>query len=146
MAIDLPDNLRARPFNGVSLELVMVAKIVMESSSAVSLGVALAKIIGLDLVVVGTQPLPVNLVEIIGLQDGTADDAGAGSCLDFHIHSSEHDVPVGLQERAIALLGHGEDGTIVPIGDLANGFEVIRGALGEIKACRLSQSGIGRTG
>lgn len=59
----------------------------------------------------GGLAYPVDLVEVVGLEDGGAYDAGAvgGSHHDFEV--AEHDVEVGFDGGCVALLVDGELGT-----------------------------------
>lgn len=147
LAIDLPDNLLTSPVDGVGVEVIVVARVSVEGSTTKALGISLAKVVGLDLRVVSAQPFPVDLVQIVRLQDGAADNARAGSGLDHVLDVSEHDVEVGGDQRRIALLGDGERGAFAAVvrGRTAAGRPLIRGAFGEVEASRLSQRGVRRT-
>ena len=65
----------------------------MKCSSIVGRGLALAEVVTLDLITVPTNPFPVNLVESVGLQHGTADDSNTWSWLDLKFDMPKHDVP-----------------------------------------------------
>ena len=64
-------------------------------------GVALAEEVGLDGGISGAQPFPVDLVEIVGLQDEGADDTGSGRGLEPDIDSAEHDIFRGGDGRCV---------------------------------------------
>ena len=75
----------------------MVAGSRMEGPSVVRKGLTLAEIIALNLIVVASEPFPIDFVKIIRLQDGTADNTGSWRCLDNEFNVPEHDVPLGRQ-------------------------------------------------
>lgn len=112
LTINGPYNLSAGPVNGKGVEVVMVPGIVVEGAAAVRSRVSFAEVIALYLRVVSAQPLPVNLVQVIRLQNSAADDAGPWRRLDSKIHTAEHDVPARLNQRSITLLGDSEGCTI----------------------------------
>jgi hypothetical protein len=56
-------------------------------------GVALAEVVGLDLGGVAAEPLPIDLVEIVGLEDEGGDDALAVRGLQDNLDTTEEDVP-----------------------------------------------------
>lgn len=89
----------------------------MVSTSVVRGGIALAEVVGLDLGGITTQPLPVDLVKIVGLEDEARNHTLADRGLDCHIDLAEEDVLVGANRRGISLLVDGEDGTILGIID-----------------------------
>lgn len=146
LAVDLPDDLLAGPLNRVGVEAIVVARVRVEGSPAEALGIALAKVVGLHLRVVTAQPLPVDLVQIVGLEDGAADDALAGSRLDLEVDAPKHYVPVGLEQGRVALLGHGEGSAIAAVRRVPDGFEVSRRALGEVKGARPAERWVRGTG
>lgn len=92
--IDLPHDVIAGPINGVCVESPLVVWTRVKGSSVVSGRLALAEIVALNLSVVATQPFPVNLVEVVGLQDGTADDTRTWRRLHHELHTTKHDVEV----------------------------------------------------
>lgn len=146
LAIDLPDNLLARPIDGIGMVVVVIAPVVMSSSTVVATGIAFSKVVGLHVKVVDSKPLPVDLVQVVRLQHGTADDTCSGSRFDHTLDPAKHDVPLGLDQRGIALLGNGKTSTFGVVFHSANVLEISGGAaLGEIIAGGASQSRIGRT-
>lgn len=146
LAIDLPDNLLTSPVDGVGVEVIVVARVSVEGSTTKALGISLAKVVGLDLRVVSAQPFPVDLVQVIGLEDGAADNAPSGSRLDLEVDASKHNVPIGLDQGRIALLGHGECGAVAVIRWAPDGFEISRRALGEVKSGRPAERWVRGTG
>lgn len=75
-------------------------------------GVALAKVVGLDLGEVATEPLPINLVEIVGLEDEGGDDALASRGLQDNLDAPEEEVPWRLDRGCIRLGVDNELGAI----------------------------------
>ena len=57
---------------------------------------------------VDTEELPVDLVEVIALEDDGADDALARSGFHGDIDTAEEEVEVGLDGRRLSLLGDAE--------------------------------------
>jgi hypothetical protein len=75
---------------------------------AIHIGSLLTKVVRLHLVGVRAEPLPVDLVQVIGLQDKTADNAGARCCLSAYLDLAEHDVPLRCELGRVAGLPDGE--------------------------------------
>jgi hypothetical protein len=95
--------------------------------------VALTEVVGLDFVVEGadlflrcisipiaskqrkkvSESYPVDFIEIIRLQDGSADDASTIGSAHLHLDITEENIEFGLNRRGIALLADGEQGTEV---------------------------------
>lgn len=125
LAVDGPYNLLARPVHGICVEVVMVSHVIVKGTATIAAGIAFAKVVALHLVVVGSKPLPVDFVQIVGLQHGTAHDALSGGGLDRILHFAKHDVPAGLDQRTVPLLGDGEGRTIGAIvRDASRGLEI----------------------
>jgi len=87
----------------------------MGLSPVVGCGVALAKEIALDLVWLGSQPFPVDLIEIVRLEDETADNAGTWTLLHDRGDGTKHDVLVRLDGGRLELLGDDEVGSSIVI-------------------------------
>ena len=81
------------PVDGVGVEVVLVAAVGQVGATVVDCGVAFSVVVGLDLGVVRAEPFPVDLVEVVGLQDEGADDADTLGSLHDNIVVSEHHVP-----------------------------------------------------
>lgn len=62
----------------------------------------------LAVVVCAAEPLPVYFVEVVRLQDGGRDDAGARGGLEEERHAAEEEIPVGLDGRMVAGFTDGE--------------------------------------
>ena len=73
----------------------------MVDGSVVGGGVALSEEVGLDGCISSSQPLPINLVEIIGFEDEGADDTDTGRGLHDHVDLSEHDVLGAADSRSV---------------------------------------------
>jgi len=133
LSVDGPDNLFTGPVHGVSVPFVLVIRVSVECAAAVAARVSFAEIVRLHFGGFGSEPFPVNFVQIIGLQDGTADNARSWSCLDGEFDLAEHDVPAGLDQRPVTLLGNGESGTIgVIVCDASDSRKLIGGTRGEV--------------
>lgn len=98
--------------------------------------VALSKVVCLNLGCGAAQPLPVDLIEVVRLENGRGYDAGAWCSLHHNGDDPEEDVEVGLDRRGITRLGNGVDGTIgVVVGESSVGdVPVIARSLGEVNA------------
>jgi hypothetical protein len=79
--------------------------------------VALAEEVGLDLVVDATEELPIDLVEVVALEDDGADDSLAGSGLHGDIDAAEEEVEVGVYGGSLAGLFDAELSALVVVGD-----------------------------
>jgi hypothetical protein len=94
LAIDRPNDLVGRPVDTVCMELIVVVGCAVVCSAVVaSRGYAFSKVIALGLGVVSAQPLPIDLVEAIGLKNGSTDNSGSWRRFDHIIHVPKHDVP-----------------------------------------------------
>lgn len=63
---------------------------------------------------------PVDLVEVVGLEDGGADDAGAVGSAHHDLEVAEEDVEVGFDGGSVALLVDGELGAERGAGDVSS--------------------------
>ena len=63
----------------------------------------------------------IYLVQVIGLQDHTADHALSGGGLEPDLDFSEEDVELGLYGWRVAFLGDGEGGAGAVVGEGAGG-------------------------
>lgn len=137
--INAPHDLFAGPVDGVGVEVVVVALVVMRSTTVVRIRDTLSKVIALHQVVVASQPFPVDFVQIIGLQNRTADNTRSRGSLDFELDPAKHDIPVRLDQGGITLLGHRKPNPIFIVSGRSNCFEIVRLALSEIDVDALSQ-------
>ena len=90
----------------------MISRVVVESAPVVLAGFSFPKVVALGLGIVSTQPLPINLVQIIGLQYSRADYALAWGSLDSVVQMAKHYVELGGDEWRVPMLCHGELCTI----------------------------------
>lgn len=130
------------------MEPIVVSRISAEGTAIIGAGVTLAKVVSLNLSIIASKPLKIDFVEVIGLQDGTADDSGSGGSFDCVFNPAKHDVEVRLDQRAVALLGDRERGAISRIiGDGTRCREGGGSTRGEgIGLIRFSKCGIRRAG
>jgi len=105
------------PVEGVGVEGLLRGFDIVLDHAIVGGGVALAEEVGLDFVVEATEELPVDLVEVIALEDDGADDTLARSGLHGHINAAEEEVEVGLDGRRLTLLGDAELRALVVVVD-----------------------------
>lgn len=94
----------------------------------------------------GGNTYPVNLIEVIGLQNNGADNTLAGSSLHLDGDLTVEEIEVGLDGRGIALLVDREGGTIAANVHLAgSGGPLVQGAgLSEVELqVRLRATGVG---
>lgn len=143
-AVNVPGRGRRGPLDGVVVPGPLRVADGLVGAAVVRGGVALAKVVGLHLVDVAAQPLPVDLVEVVGLEDHAADDAGSGRGLDDGRDGAEEHVELGLHGRGVARLGDGEGETIVVVGGVAIGHDPVRAlTVGEVdRVGRLVQTDI----
>lgn len=105
------------PVKGVSVPGLLRGCDVVLDHAIVGGSVALAKKVGLNLVVKATEELPVDFVEIIALEDDGADDTLARSGLHGDVDTAEEEVEVGLDGRRLTLLGDAELCALVVVVD-----------------------------
>ena len=97
----------------------------------------LAKIVGLHNGVIRAAPFPVNLVEIVGEEHDTADDAAARSSLSNNIDATEEKVPIGPHGGCIALFEEAELRAILPaICVVCHIFIIGQGPVARLSATR----------
>jgi hypothetical protein len=114
-------------------------------SSVVCRRIALSKVVGLDLCIISAESFPINLVQIIALEDNGGHNAGAGGHLHNNIDVTEEDVVVGLDGGGVSSLGDRKLGTqatirYVPVGNVEGRALSFR----EVDYLRASKCGIGR--
>lgn len=134
-AVNRPDHGLGRPVHSVGVEGGLGVGDRGETATVVGRGVALAEVVGLDLGGIAAEPLPVDLVEVVGLQDEAGDDAGAGGDLDHGLDGTEEQVLGGGDGGGVGLRGNGElgalGGVVVERGAISK-REVLAGALPEV--------------
>ena len=116
-AIDHKFEALRAPVDGVSVEGGLRGGDVVVDGAIVDGGVALAEEVGLDLSGVATEELPIDLVEIVRLQDDGANDTLAGGGHHGHVDAAEKDVEIGLDGRGLAVLVDGEFSTVCTVGE-----------------------------
>lgn len=89
------------------MKAILIARIGVELATVKGALLIFSKVIGLHLGVVYTKPFPINLVQIVGLQDRTADNASARGGFDDKVNMAKHDVEFRDKGGCIALLGYG---------------------------------------
>ena len=87
-------------------------------------GIPLAIIIILHMRSVATNDLPIDLIQVVGLQHDGRDDPLAGGSLHPHLHDPEEQIEFRLDGGGVALLVDGESG--------AGGGGVVDCACGEV--------------
>jgi len=125
LAFDLPNNLLGGPLDGVLFEACLTAGVGVKGAAVVCGGLAFSKVVGLDLVGIGTQPLPVNLVERVRLQYKAADNASSGRGLHDNLDLAEHNVPFGRELGCVTRLGHGEGDAVGTVRRIALGRKAV---------------------
>ena len=133
-AVDGPDELLSSPVETVGVELSLGVGDVVESSAVEGAVVALAEVVGLDLLGVGADPLPVDLVEIVGLEDEGGHDAAAVGGLHHDLDAAEEEVPVRCHGGGLLLVGDVELDAVGGVlqGRAGEGGEVARLAGGKV--------------
>lgn len=100
------------PVERVGDELVHRARYWVSSSTVVGGSVALSEEVGLNVCGISTDPLEINFIQILGLENETADNTGPWGSLHSDGDLSEEDVLVDSNGWCISLLADGELGTI----------------------------------
>lgn len=94
-----PYDLICGPFDCVCDELILIAGRWVELASIVCGCIPFAKIVCLYICIIGAEPLHVNFVKVVRLQDKCADDARARSTLHSNRDLPEHDVKKTYEGR-----------------------------------------------
>jgi hypothetical protein len=92
IAINGPLDVTRRPVNGVRVPGSDGVRDIVVHRTVVGRGVSLSKEVALHGRVRRTQPFPINLVEVIGFENETADDASARGRSYHRVDLSEEDV------------------------------------------------------
>lgn len=77
-SVDVPDGGLGGPVNGVVMEGVNRCSDCWVLSTVIGRRVSLSEEVVLGLGVVGTEPFPINLIEIVGFENKTTDDTSSG--------------------------------------------------------------------
>lgn len=137
--IDVPFDVVLGPVNGISVELLLRVADGVVGSTVVGGSITLAEVVGLDLGCVTTEPLPVNLVEIVGLQNEAGNNTLTGASTNSNVDLAEEDPLGALDGGSIRLLVDGENSTVGTVevdGSTGKLLEKIVLALGKVNiAC-----------
>jgi hypothetical protein len=114
-AVNDPLDALGGPVDGVGVVHLGGRLDVVEAAAVVGGGVTLAEVVGLDLVVLATEPLPVDLVEVSGLEDDAGDDADTGGGLQLDVETAEEDALVAGDGGGVGLGLDAEDGALVVV-------------------------------
>jgi hypothetical protein len=90
----------------------------VESTTVEDGVVALVEVVGLDLGVITANPLEVDLVKVVRLEDQAGDDTATGGSLELDIDTAEEDVLVGGDGRGVGGLLDAEDGATLIVLEL----------------------------
>lgn len=98
--------------------------------------VSLSEVVRFHLGCGASKPLPVDLIEIVGLENGRGHNSSSRRGLHHNRDDTEKDIEVGLDRRGITRLGNGVDGAVgVIVGQAAVGdIPVVARSLGEVDA------------
>lgn len=148
VSIDPPLELLLGPMRGVVVEVF--ARIIrhIDVFGVVVLGHTLAIVVGLHTAGVVAHPFPVDLVQVVGLQDHAADNTLAWSHLDMGLDNAKEDVEIGLQGRRVEFLGDAKFGAMIGEVDVSVGNvpDLVVEGLVEDPGVVGSQGRVGRTG
>lgn len=143
--VDDPVELGRGPLDGVGVELVLGVSDGRETTAVVGLGATLAEVVGLNLGVVAADPLPIDLVEVIGLKDEAGDNTLAEGGPHGNVDLAEEDVAGASNGRSIGLLLDGVDGAklvVILDGGADHVLEEVVLALGEVDVDDLLTDGL----
>lgn len=107
-AVDLPGEGLLGPYDRVVVEIRLGVVHVKVLGPVVRRRVAFAKVIRLHRFGRTTKPLPINLVEVVGLENDAADDTSSRGGLHTDGHFPEEQVPGRLHGRSVSGLRDGE--------------------------------------
>lgn len=110
--------------------------------------VSLSEVVCLHLGCGASKPLPIDLIEVVRLENGRGHDSSSWSSLHHDRNDAKEDVEVRLDRRGVTRLGNGVDGAVgVIVGETSVGdIPVIARSLGEVNAVRrLTQALVCRT-
>lgn len=147
--IDIPFNIFRGPVNGVLVVRFDRSGNWMVNSTIIGGRVSLSEEVALNRGVGGSEPLPINLVEIIGLENERADGTGSRAGLHSDGDLSEEDVFSTLDGRRVGLRRDGKLSTVCSrvchTGAILK-YPIIALSLGEVGGNCLSQSIVARAG
>lgn len=145
--IQPPLHLLLGPVSSIVVKLGVGVGDVVVTAAVVARVVSFAVVVGLHLGGVVTDPFPVNLVQVVGLQDNTADNTTTLGHLDVSLDNTEEDKELGLQRGGVQLLLDGEFGSVLGPVDFAIGRGPDVLVLGSVENPRVvrTQSRVSRT-
>lgn len=144
-AVDDPVELGRSPLDGVRVPLVLGVADGREATTVVSLGAALAEVVGLNLLVVAADPLPIDLVKVIGLKDEAGDDTLAEGGPHGNVDLAEEDEAGAANGGSVGLLldaVNGAELVVVVDGGADHVLEEGVLALGEVDFDNLLADGL----
>lgn len=149
VAVDDPVDALGSPVDGVCVEGALRVGDVREATTVVCGCVALAKVVGLHLGSITTQPFPVDFVKIVRLKDDAGHNTDSGRRPHGHVDLSEEDIAIAGDGGCIGLLVDGENSSqcwvVRECSSLGYSEEVVL-ALGEVDLDGGSNGFISRTG
>lgn len=150
VAVDDPLDGLGSPVDGVGVGASQGAGGIVGLAKVVLGEVALGEDVGLDLVGLGTEELPVDLVTVLGHEDDGADDAAAGGSLHLNIDAAEEQVLIGEDGGGLLGLVEAEESSLA--GEVGNvsasgGGEAVAKLLGQVaRVLLVTVGGVGRAG
>ena len=144
---NVPLNVIGRPVDCVGDGCADRVGNIVVDGSVIGGGVSLSEEVTLDGGIGGSQPFPINFIEIVGLENETADSSSSGAGLHGDRDLSEHDVLLTAHCWRVGLDSNLEDGSV---GVVAHGCAISQSpvralSLGEIGDKSCSQRRVGRT-
>lgn len=144
--INLPDDMVGCPVNCIGMEGIVVVWGRVGNTPVIGHGVSLSEIVGLHLVVIPAQELPVDLVQIIRLQHCAAYNPRSRSRLYNVLDMTKHDIKIRRDQRRVPLLSDGEHCSLAVVRWRSAGGPILRGALGKVISRGPSERWVRRTG
>lgn len=118
-SIDEPVNLFGRPVDGVVVEVLLGLADGVVDCTIEGGRVALSEVVGLGVGGVAAHHFPIDLVQVVGLEHDTADDALSRGGLHDHLDGAEEDVKVRLDGRRVEAAADAEGAALSGILDHA---------------------------
>lgn len=105
LPVNPPLQLLVCPVRGIVVEAGCSAAVDLVEFRTTISSDALAVVVGLNMGGVVSHPLPINLIQIVRLQDHTADDTSTWGGLHDGLDNAAEDVEVGLDRRRLQSFG-----------------------------------------
>jgi hypothetical protein len=115
VAIDRPLDVCRSPIDGISVPGFDRGGDVFVDSTVIGSGISFSEEVALDRTICGTQPLPVDLVEVIRFEDEAGNYASARGSPDERVNLSEEDVFLTRDGWGIGGCVDGELSAVRPI-------------------------------